>query len=265
LPSTGQVGQRREVAITMEQEQQAGVQAPNEIDQEQQAMDLEQAGESSAPQYLTYGAARELLAEQHRVYERQIAGLQSKVDTGLNAIRRDTSQQAQAMAAAQRNAQFEQSLEDIPEEQRPPLRLLFQQQQALQVPIAPEPQEQAVQPAQIDQVAMQLAQKFGVDPTAYNIQGAINILGNQAMDEVDRMSQFYLALNEIKMGTSGQQTVTRSVAPRQQQQQTAPPGQASPGTGGTMNTAEDVRDAFISGRLPIDQYRERMTALGEPV
>jgi hypothetical protein len=55
------------------------------ISQDQAALDAEQGG-IAAPNYVS----REDFVRMQSTYQQQIAGLQSKVDTGLNAIRRDT-------------------------------------------------------------------------------------------------------------------------------------------------------------------------------
>ncbi|KKL64991.1 hypothetical protein LCGC14_2159460, partial [marine sediment metagenome] len=67
--------------------------AVDEITQAQQEIDAiqESPGEPQPP---TMEQVRDLIQQQGQTHSRQIAGLASKIDTGLNAVRRDTEEWA---------------------------------------------------------------------------------------------------------------------------------------------------------------------------
>ena len=90
---------------------------PDEIDSEQQTLDAQQ-GEENAVQYITVEQARSLMAEQTRAVVSQVAGLQGKIDNGLNAVRRDSQQWIeQNIGPIMQEQKIQAILKDVPEDQ----------------------------------------------------------------------------------------------------------------------------------------------------
>ena len=85
--------------MTMENEE--SVQPANEVDAAQQTLDAEQ-GNPATPQYATVEQIQNL----EKIITSQTSGLQSKIDTGLNAIRRDAEARVAEQASSIRNKQI---------------------------------------------------------------------------------------------------------------------------------------------------------------
>lgn len=236
------------------------------ITQEQQKLDEQQGITPPVPQYVTAEQMQRMLGEQARGYERQLAGLQSKLDTGLNAIRRDT--QAQATAQAQRDRQA--WLATLDDERRqavldserfnsptptPPGNGATEAQQPS--PQAPAPTTDAA--AQWEAV-YQMVRNMGVDPRASGID--YTALTQPGLDDNTRQQRFFTSLWTVK-GTTAPRGAP--AAPQQVRTTPNPPvEQQAPAAGGYRNI-EDVYDAFITGRITDTQYREQARRFGVAV
>ena len=99
------------------------------LDSDQAQLDAVQ--EATTPQTTTNDPVTEELRSLRKEFvqyqtnsEKMIAGLQSKVDTGLNAIRRDSEQ---ATRAQQQRAMQQYIEQEVPEENRAAFQALLQQ------------------------------------------------------------------------------------------------------------------------------------------
>jgi len=240
------LGGQGEVAMTMESEE--VVQVPNEVDAAQQTLDAEQ-GNPVAQQYATVEQIQSL----EKLIISQTGGLQSKIDTGLNAIRRDAETRVTEQASAIRTQRVNELLSDLEPEHQAEMKRLWDEQQ------------QAAQPApgQLTEQERDEAQRFarnaGVDPNDTRIDYVALVDPSISVDQ--RQQKFIASVFEAK--APAQPAVQ---TPAVQQPQTAnPPVEAPAGTGNGLNNVDAVRDAYISGRLDQATYKQRMAALGQPV
>ena len=231
--------------MTMENEE--SVQPANEVDAAQQTLDAEQ-GNPATQQYATVEQIQNL----EKLITSQTSGLQSKIDTGLNAIRRDAESRVAEQAESIRNQQINDLMEDLaPEQQAQLKRLWSEQQQAVQQPGAGQLTEQERADAQT------FVRNSGVDPNDARIDYGSLVDASLSIDQ--RQQKFIASVFDAK-------TVAQTPAPVAQQPQTqSPPVEAPAGTGNGLNNVDAVRDAYISGRLDQATYKQRMAALGQPV
>jgi hypothetical protein len=242
------LGRHGEAAMTTQNEEE--VQAPNEVDDAQKKLDEEQGG-NAAPQYVT----KEDLANFERVMTAQIGGLQGKIDTGLNGIRRDGEAATAKQVAEARQQTFNQLLQDVPYESQAAFKVLWEQQAATQVTT-----QQPVAGALTDQERVQaqnIARNFGVDPSDARIDYAALVDSTLTPDQAQQ--KFFTSLKTV-----GGPAVANVPAPAGKKTDN-PPVESPAGTGNGLNNIDAVRDAFIEGRLPLADYKTRMAALGQPV
>ena len=248
--------------MTMQGEEQ---QVTDELDQDQQSLDTEQeTGSNDQP--VTNEQLQQFMEQQNRTYtnlEAQVRGLHSGFNKALDGIRAETSSR-QAAQTQQANAQqLEQEIINAPEEMQPVLRLI-QQQQAEQLRTQQEAQPQqapSVRDAQMQalQEAQDVARDFGVDPQDPIID--YRALVDETISVQERRARFFSSLGKIK-----EQKVQNPVAPAKTQRannEVNPPTESGPRSPASLKSADDYRDAYISGRLNKEQYTEGMIALGE--
>ena len=244
------LGGQGEVAMTMENEE--SVQPANEVDAAQQTLDAEQ-GNPATPQYATVEQIQNL----EKIITSQTSGLQSKIDTGLNAIRRDAEERVAEQASSIRNQQLNELMEDLAPEQQAQLKRLWSElKQAVQQPVSGQLTDQEREQAQ------RIARNAGADPNDARIDYASLI--DPSLTEDQRQQKFFESIYSIR--TTPAPAAQPPVAAQPQQPQTAnPPVEAPAGTGNGLNNVDAVRDAYISGRLDQATYKQRMAALGQPV
>ncbi len=243
----------------------------NEVTQDQSAIDAQQdtLGQQP-PQYVTMEQMHQLLGQQASGYERQIAGLQSKMDTGLNAIRRDTKSWAESkIADLQTNWGREQWLAGLNEEEQRIAKPLLdeirrsQQPKEAQVEAPPQPAPQSADAQGQWQQIYQMVRNMGVDPQTPGID--YQILTNGTLQPNDREQKFYASVFAAKAKVAGVPP-----APQAQQNQQPPrPQTANPpvqqgaaGRGAGYRNADDVRDAYIQGRISTEDMRKQMQPFG---
>ena len=231
----------------------AGVQQQNELDSAQASLDLGQGG-NAASQYATVEQFQEL----QKLIISQTGGLQSKIDTGLNAIRRDAETKVAGEAARVRDQSFMQMVEELPYDQQQTMRALWEQQKQQALPADPSGlsvQERAD--------AEMFVRNSGVDPADTRINYATLIDPSLTVDQ--RQQRFIDSVFTLR--ASPQQAAAAPVEPNAQQRvaDQSPPIEGNAGTGAGLTNADAVRDAYISGRLDQATYIQRMAALGQPV
>ncbi len=240
----------------------------DEVSQAQQELDAQQGnlGQQSAPQYVTAEQMQQLLNQQAQTYERQISGLQSKLDTGLNAIRRDTQSWAeQKIAGLQTEMGRQQWLASLSEEERrlaQPLLEAIQQTRPQPAPNpqpAPQPQPGTDVAQQQWQAVYQMVRNMGIDPQTPGID--YQVLTNTALDQNTREQKFYASVFAAKAKPNG---VQAGVQPQQARPQTPNPpiNSAAAGRGGGYRTVDEVYDAYNTGRIDTPTFRKEMVPFG---
>jgi hypothetical protein len=241
------------------------------ISQAQQEVDREQSGSEQA-QYLTNDQVQQIMSEQARVYERQIAGLTSKIDTGLNAIRRDTTTSMQQQLA---NITAKQGMETwllgLDEEQRALVQPLLARQQQLEEQIqgqAQQPsveQEQTASPEEGWDTVYKVVRQLGLDPRTKGID--YDVLTAPGLSNEQRQEKFLTSVRTTIIAQSSlQQPRVDSQNGAVQQQASAPqspPTDGPPRTSATYRNIDDVRDAFISDKINQDEAMRLAGSMGQ--
>ena len=246
----------------------------DEISQEQENLDQEQGITADTTVEVS---SQQLLAEIEALKAAN-RGLQSKVDTGINAVRRDTK----AWAEQQIQLELERIKGDWENQQY--LASLDEDQQVLvkgmqqyvdkRIPQSqPEPtvDNQQMLVEQWEPV-VKYVESLGIPRTDNRVQYTLLAAPDNTVDQT-KWDTFRDHLVQLRMQDLG--TPAASNAPVQQpvqQPQTANPPIEDRGQVANLNTVDDVRDAYISGRFATaedpsgtEEYRRRMSALGESV
>ena len=218
----------------------------------------------AAPQYLTVEQVQTMLSNQQRAFERQISGVTSKIDTGLNAIRRDTQTWAQQQIQVQTQQQRQAWLAGLSEEQRAVAEPLIAEIDKARQPaqeVAPEPQADtlASQPDPWAKV-YDLVEDFGLKRDMPGIDYAA--FTDPGLTDRQRQQRFAGSLGTLK-GTS----VSPSPAPAAPRAPASPPPPESPRGGvGGYASMETLRDAYITGKVTVQDYRQiAQSKFGESV
>jgi hypothetical protein len=256
-------------------------QVVDELGQDQQLIDQEQGitAEVSAE------AINQQLSARMQALENQNRGLQSLIDSGLNAIRRDTETWINSQVGNLRgDLDRERLLSTLDEEQKPVVEALLSEMDR-RMPATPVAQPSA--PAQNGQQAngqqaivdhwspvMQYVETMGLSRNDSRVQYTLLANTNGQID-ANKWATFRDHLINLYQQdrNSGTSPATPSQA-RQQSPATANPPVESPGATpvGTLNNSGDIQDAFIQGRFnsPEDpngmqEYIKRMASIGEAV
>ena len=238
------------------------------ITQAQQEVDQEQAGAEQG-QYLTNDQVQQLLSEQSRVYERQIAGLTSKIDTGLNAIRRDTTASMQQQLANLNAQQGMQNwLSGLDEDQRALVQPLITRQQQLEEQLLGQTQqpagvqEQTASPEEGGDTVYKVVRQLGLDPRTKGID--YDALTAQGLSSEEREAQFLSSISKLIQTQATQQKPQTDGAVQQQAPATqSPPTDGPPRTSATYRNIDDVRDAFISDKINQDEAMRLAGSMGQ--
>lgn len=235
------------------------------LDQDQAQLDAVQ----EAPQSQTdTNPVTEELRAMREDFSRQVAGLQSKVDLGLNAIRRDTETQVRQ----QQEQAAQQYIESMPEEYRPGVEQMLQANKAFheenqklrdQVGGGEQPPKQPeLQTSNGWQQVYDIATSLGVDPKTPGID--YSAFTDPGLSESQRRDRYFASLKPL-MGATNQAPATQA------QEQPAPNGVQSPPTAGTpsngassnLRTKEQVYDAYLDDKLTKEEYRTELNKLGQ--
>ena len=147
----------------------------------------------------------------------------------------------------------------------------MQQLEELEKAQSPQPEEQEQAPASPNtddqwQQVYHIVRSFGLDPQNQGIQYAV--LSDPNLTPQQRQDAFLQNLGVVARGGGevGQQPPqTGQQQPPVQQNGVNPPVEQGGQATGALRTPDDIRDAFITGAISTDQYRERMNALGQPI
>lgn len=238
----------------------------DEVSQDQATLDVEQ-GLEATPEFVSKAdhdrAVQELAA--------QVRGLQGKQDKALNSIRQDASREVdervearlKQMVAEQQRSSYIAQLSD---EQREVAEPLLNEIQALRTEMMPQTQpvqQQAVNGVDYEALdnAAKMVQRFGLawddEHVRYGVIGDPNLTPDQ---------QEELFYQSILVAVQNKQNTAPSPAAAPQRQTANPPVEAEPSNArGTIRNADDLRDAFIQGKLSNEEYKQRMQSFGEAV
>lgn len=238
----------------------------DEITQAQQSLDNEAAQGAAGPQYVSVEQFQQL----QQAIERQnamIAGLQGKFDRGLNVIRTDTENLVKQHVGGLQDRMSRQAyLNSLSEEQRAVVDPLLREVDSLRSerqPARSQPQpEQDPAQAQWQQV-YDLVADMGVDPRTPGIDYAA--LSNASLDQRERNRRFFASIDAAKATATKPAPAPRQAAPAAKTQGANPPVEtAAAGRGGYRNI-DDLRDAYINGRISSTEYRQKAQSLGHSV
>jgi len=244
----------------------------DEVTQDQQSLDEEQGEIPATPQYATSDQLTNIHNELQQLRSEN-RGLQGLVDNGLNAIRRDTQTWAEQQFSGMRNEMDKKAyLENLDEEQRAVVTPLLNEMEELRkqnVQQAQPQQSQTQQQAAPDQAQQQWEQiyKFvesmGLDRNDPNLlYSALDPTNSLAPEQ--RSAQFAESVGNAvraKGGTPPQQ-------PSPQQPQTQKPATVSPPVDQPSGKAapsyknlDDVRSAYIEGKIEKAEYQSMVQKL----
>jgi membrane-associated HD superfamily phosphohydrolase len=236
---------------------QENVEEQSVLDQDQAQLDAVQ--EETTPQTAPTDAVTKELQALREDFSRQVAGLQSKVDKGLNAIRRDTEEQARQ----QQEAAMKQYMEQLPEEYREGFEMLANQnrqyqQQLSQIQNGNEPEQPQVS-SEWDQIYA-IPRSMGLDPQTPGIDYAA--FTDAGLTEDQRRDRFFASIKTVM--NSNTQTETPAT-PQTTEQVQSPPTSGTPTSGSPSNlrSEEQIQRAYIEGKLTKEEYQQRLTQVGQ--
>jgi membrane-associated HD superfamily phosphohydrolase len=235
---------------------QENVEEQSVLDQDQAQLDAVQ--EEPAPQTTPTDAVTKELQALREEMSRQVAGLQSKVDKGLNAIRRDTEEQAKQ----QQEAAIQQYLEQVPEEHRETFRAIANQNMQYREQISKEngttPEEPQVS-SEWEQIYA-IPRSMGLDPQTPGIDYAA--FTDDGLTEGQRRDRFFASIKTVMSRNT--QTDTPAT-PQTTEQVQSPPTSGTPTSSSPSNlrSEEQIQRAYIEGKLTKEEYQQRLTQVGQ--
>ena len=248
----------------------------NVIDEVQAELDIEQGLSTRTEDTLSMAQVQALLEGQKDEFQKQLDATRSHADRAVNAVRRDyessvgqkVDDKLNALQQEQGKLNWWNSLDDEDQQKFAPI---MQQLEELEKAKTPQTAEQGQTPENTNndtqwQQVYNIVRNFGLDPQDQGIQYAI--LSDPNMTPQQRQDAFLQNLGTVVRGGGGsgqQPQQSGQQPPPVQQNGVNPPIEQGGQATGTLRTPDDVRDAFITGAISTDQYRERMNALGQPI
>ena len=246
------------------------------IDQAQQELDAEQGIVETPSEVSQVQMLQEQLAstnQQIKELSGMINASRGHVDRSLNAIRNDSGQLV-AQAIDQRLAfmndrmQQQQLLENLDDDQRGVFQHVLNKLDRVEASthIQQNPQQQQAPPppdgAQDPWLDIyNMVSDMGLDRTDSRIQ--YTLLLDESVEPRQRQANFFQNLMGVR--DTGNQGQAQS-QPAQQKSSANPPVESmSPSSTTALRNADDIRDAYIAGRITTDVYHEKMGAIGENV
>jgi len=239
------------------------------IDVEQASLDSDQTGGVKYATAEDISAIRQMIEQQNSTVAAQVNGLASKVDTGLNAIRRDTREESLKRIEEAEALNRERFLARI-QDDNPTLALEMKGYLENQDTAARQRAAIATQPEEAvgDQAQSQAAQQgwnqvyghvrsLGLNPTDQRIDYAV--LTNTALSEEDRMNRFNGQLSQL-IRSAAPATNTAEAQPGPQGGTIVnPPREAGPaGARANFRSGEDILDAFTANNISKAQAVESL-------
>lgn len=225
------------------------------ISEEQAKLD-EIQGET--PHYVT-SEQFETMLKQIQTLQAENRGLQGKIDSGLTAIRRDSER----ARAEERRREADALISNLPEEQREYVAPILKRNEELEAwAITQEgrPSSNGSAGAASNEL-QEIVRDMGVDP--FNPGINYSALQDPSLTESQRRQSFFSSVDTVKKESSTPApTPPASPAPSNT---VSPPVGSTPNTASEIRNIDDVRSAFIEGRLSQEDYRSRMSQLGHSV
>jgi hypothetical protein len=248
----------------------------NVIDEVQAELDVEQGLSTSTEDTLSIAQVQALMEGQKDEFQKQLDATRSHADRAVNAVRRDyessvgqkVDDRLNAIQQEQGRLNWWNALDDEDQQKFAPIMQQLEELEKAQSPQTPE-QEQAPENPNTDaqwQQVYHIVRSFGLDPQNQGIQYAV--LSDPNMTPQQRQDAFLQNLGTVVRGGGGsgqQPQQSGQQPPPVQQNGVNPPIEQGGQATGSLRTPDDVRDAFITGTISTDQYRERMNALGQPI
>ena len=238
----------------------------SEIDSDQAQLDAVQ--EAPESQTTTTDSTTEEIRALKQLIEtqtKQVAGLQSKVDKGLNSIRRDSEEAVRR----QQEYALQQYLEQVPEEHRAAFQQIAQQNMQLQQQVN---QSQYQEPAQEQtpdassewEQIYAIPRSMGLDPQSEGID--YDAFREPGLTDQQRRDRFFTSIRTVMSGNN-QTQAPLATAPQNQSQPEVqnPPTGGTPagGVSGNMRSVADLERAYISDGISFDDYKKRLAELGQ--
>ena len=209
-------------------------------------------------------ALRDLIESQNR----QVAGLQSKIDKGLNGIRRDSEDAVRKQQEQQAYAY----MQTLPEEHQGAFNQMLQANQAyyqqnsqlrdqLSGQVDNTQQAQPEASSEWEQIYA-IPRSLGIDPQTQGIDYAA--FTEPGLNESQRRDRFFASLKPL-MGATNQAPTTQAQQQPAQGQVQSPPtgGTPSNGASSNMRSIEQVQTAYIEGKLSKEEYTDQLNKLGQ--
>ena len=221
---------------------------------------LDAVKEDTTPQAAPTDAVTKELQALREDFSRQVAGLQSKVDKGLNAIRRDTEEKA----LREQETAMRQYLEQVPEEHREAFQMLANQNSQYQKQISQlqngdVPEQTQEVSSEWDQIYA-IPKSMGLDPQTPGIDYAA--FTDAGLTEGQRRDRFFASIKTVMSGNTTSET---PATPQTTEQVQSPPTGGTPTSGSASNlrSEEQIQRAYIEGKLTKEQYQQRLTEVGQ--
>jgi hypothetical protein len=228
------------------------------LDQDQAQLDAVQEG--TTPQAASTDPVTKELQALREDFSRQVAGLQSKVDKGLNAIRRDTEEQAKQ----QQETAIQQYMEQLPEEHRETFRAITNQnmqyrEQLSQIQNGTESEQTQDVSSEWESIYA-IPKSMGVDPQSPGIDYAS--FTDPGLTEGQRRDRFFASIKTVMSGntTPGTPATTQTTEQVQSPPTSGTPTSSSPSN---LRSEEQIQRAYIEGKLTKEQYQQRLTEVGQ--
>ena len=251
----------------------------DEISQEQETLDQEQGITADTTVEVS---SQQLLAEIEALKAAN-RGLQSKVDTGINAVRRDTKAWAEQQIQLELERikgdwENQQYLASLDEDQQV---LVKGMQQYIDKRI-PQPTQTVQSEATVDNQqalvqqwapVVEYVETLGISRSDPRVQYTLLAAPDSTVDQ-NKWNVFRDHLVQLRVQDLGAPASNAPVSPPASNNapQTANPPIEDRGQVANLNSVDDVRDAYIAGRFSTsedpsgtEEYRRRMASLGESV
>ena len=238
----------------------------SEIDSDQAQLDAVQ--EAPESQTTTTDSTTEEIRALKQLIEtqtKQVAGLQSKVDRGLNSIRRDSEEAVRR----QQEYALQQYLEQVPEEHRAAFQQMAQQnmqlhQQVNQSQYQEPAQEQAPDASSEWEQIYAIPRSMGLDPQSEGIDYAA--FTDPGLSDTQRRERFFTSIKTVMTGNNQTQAPPPAAPQNQSQPEVQNPptgGTPAGGVSGNMRSVADLERAYISDGISFDDYKKRLAELGQ--